>query len=81
MRRELKVVGVPQTTRHLGRRNRLPHESNSCRTGYPEPRSIGVPESPHVIGAAWDLILASGLPEESIHASIRLTSKPLAEID
>lgn len=48
--------------------------------GYPEPGSIGVPESPYVIGAAWDLIIGSGISEESLRLSSRLTADQLAEI-
>lgn len=48
--------------------------------GYPEPGSIGAPESPYVIGAAWDLIIESGITEENIRASSRLTPDQLSEI-
>jgi Zn-dependent peptidase ImmA (M78 family)/transcriptional regulator with XRE-family HTH domain len=48
--------------------------------GYPEPGSLGPPESPYVLGAAYDLLSQSGVDIERLAKASRLPADTIAEI-
>lgn len=48
--------------------------------GYPEPGSLGPPESPYVLGAAFDLVVESGVDLETLASSTRLSASTIFEI-
>lgn len=48
--------------------------------GYPEPGSLGPPESPYVLGAAFDLLAESGIGLESLASTTRLSASTISEI-
>ncbi|HEX4402878.1 MAG TPA: XRE family transcriptional regulator [Galbitalea sp.] len=48
--------------------------------GYPEPGSLGPPESPYVLGAAFDLLTESGIDMEALSKLSRLPASIIAEI-
>lgn len=48
--------------------------------GYPEPGSLGPPESPFVLGAAFDLVAESGVNLETLAAASRLSASTIFEI-
>lgn len=48
--------------------------------GYPELGSLGPPESPYVLGAAFDLLTESGMDTETLSKLSRLSASTIAEI-
>lgn len=48
--------------------------------GYPERGSLGPPESPYLLGAAFDLLIQSGIDLESLSKLSRLPVGTIAEI-